>query len=87
MWLKRCIPEICLVVIDMAFCAACINRLERPQGKLLPVSQGFVPGVLMVMRQSSPTLGLWVGVTFIEDNNQVLCVLPDFSHIFLCYQR
>lgn len=57
-------------------------QLEKPQGKLVRVTQGEVFDVAVDLRQDSPTFGQWVGAMLNEDNKQMLWVPPGFAHAF-----
>ena len=57
-------------------------QLEKPQGKLVRVTQGEVYDVAVDLRESSPTFGQWVGVHLSSDNKQLLWVPPGFAHGF-----
>lgn len=57
-------------------------QLEKPQGKLVRVTQGEVYDVAVDLRQSSPTFGQWVGARLSADNKQMLWVPPGFAHAF-----
>lgn len=53
------------------------------QGKLVRVVQGRVFDVAVDLRQSSATLGQWVGVYLDADKHQQLWVPPGFAHGFV----
>jgi dTDP-4-dehydrorhamnose 3,5-epimerase len=57
-------------------------QLEKPQGKLVRVTQGEVYDVAVDLRKSSATFGQWVGVHLSADNKQLLWVPPGFAHAF-----
>jgi dTDP-4-dehydrorhamnose 3,5-epimerase len=57
-------------------------QLEKPQGKLVRVTQGEVYDVVVDLRESSTTFGQWVGVHLSADNKQLLWVPPGFAHGF-----
>ena len=58
-------------------------QIQHPQGKLVRVVQGRVFDVVVDLRQSSPTLGQWVGVYLDAQKHQQLWVPPGFAHGFV----
>lgn len=58
-------------------------QIQQPQGKLVRVARGRVFDVAVDLRQSSATLGQWVGVELSEDNCRQLWVPPGFAHGFV----
>ena len=58
-------------------------QIQNPQGKLVRVVQGRVFDVAVDLRQSSATLGQWVGVYLDADKHQQLWVPPGFAHGFV----
>lgn len=55
---------------------------QKPQGKLIRVTQGEVYDVVVDLRQDSPTLGQWLGTWLSAENKQLLWVPPGFAHGF-----
>ena len=58
-------------------------QIERPQGKLVWVTQGSVFDVFGDLRQNSPTFGQWDGHILSEENKERLWVPPGLAHGFL----
>ena len=58
-------------------------QIQHPQGKLVRVVQGQVFDVVVDLRQSSPTLGQWVGVYLDAQKHQQLWVPPGFANGFV----
>lgn len=57
-------------------------QLEKPQGKLVRVSQGEVYDVAVDLRVKSPTFGQWAGVYLSSENKRLFWVPPGFAHGF-----
>ncbi|VFR50040.1 dTDP-4-dehydrorhamnose 3,5-epimerase [plant metagenome] len=58
-------------------------QIQRPQGKLVRVTQGAVFDVAVDLRRASPSFGKWVGVELSGDNKRQLWVPPGFGHGFV----
>ena len=58
-------------------------QIQRPQGKLVRVTQGAVFDVAVDLRRSSPRFGKWVGVELSSDNKRQVWVPPGFAHGFV----
>jgi dTDP-4-dehydrorhamnose 3,5-epimerase len=54
----------------------------RPQGKLVRVVMGEILDVIVDLRRSSLTFGVWNGVSLSETNQQMLWIPPGFAHGF-----
>lgn len=57
-------------------------QIARAQGKLIRCTLGEVFDVAVDLRRSSPSFGLWVGVTLSADNKRMAWVPPGFAHGF-----
>ncbi|GGN37382.1 dTDP-4-dehydrorhamnose 3,5-epimerase [Marinomonas arctica] len=55
----------------------------KPQGKLVRVVRGEVFDVVVDIRKSSPTYGLWAGVLLSEENKRQFWVPPGLAHGFV----
>jgi len=65
-------------------CAASTTRAgEAAQGKLVWVTSGTVFDVLVDLRQSSPTFGVWDGYVLSTETHDRLWVPPGCAHGFL----
>jgi dTDP-4-dehydrorhamnose 3,5-epimerase len=58
-------------------------QIQQAQGKLVRCTQGEVFDVAVDLRQSSSTLGQWVGVVLNEENKRQFWVPEGFAHGFL----
>ncbi len=73
------------------FSRSCRNTLrgglhyqcERPQGKLVWVSQGEVLDVAVDIRPDSTTFGQWVSEVLSDTNHRMMWIPPGFAHGFL----
>lgn len=58
-------------------------QVERPQGKLVWVTQGAVFDAFVDLRRGSPTFGAWDGHILSEENKERLWIPPGCAHGFL----
>jgi len=58
-------------------------QLENIQGKLVRVVAGSVFGVVVDIRQDSPTYGKWMGIELSAKNHKQLWIPPKLAHGFL----
>ena len=56
-------------------------QLEHPQGKLMRCTQGAVYDVIVDLRKSSSTFGLWFNIT-LDNPETIMWVPPGFAHGF-----
>lgn len=80
--------EIAFVQDNQSFSSQAVLRglhyqVEKPQGKLVRVTQGEVFDVAVDIRRGSPTLGKWVGERLSAENNKQLWIPEGFAHGFL----
>ena len=56
-------------------------QLEKPQGKLMRCTQGPVYDVIVDLRKSSRSFGLWCDIT-LDNPETIMWVPPGFAHGF-----
>ena len=56
-------------------------QVEKPQGKLVRCIQGAVYDVIVDLRRSSSTFGLWFNIT-LDNPETIIWVPPGFAHGF-----
>jgi dTDP-4-dehydrorhamnose 3,5-epimerase len=59
----------------------------RPQGKLVRVVTGEILDVIVDLRRSSPTFGVWNGVNLSETNQRMVWIPPGFAHGFRVFSE
>ena len=57
-------------------------QIRQPQGKLVRVVAGEVFDVVVDIRRSSPTFGLWVGERLSAENKKIMWIPPGLAHGF-----
>ena len=58
-------------------------QIQRPQGKLVRVTNGKVFDVAVDLRRSSPTYGKWTGTLLSGENKLMIWIPEGFAHGFL----
>ncbi len=58
-------------------------QIEKPQGKLVRITQGSVFDVAVDLRRRSPTFGRWTATRLSMENMRMLWIPPGFGHAFL----
>ena len=59
------------------------HQLNKPQGKLITVTNGAVHDIALDIRVGSPTFGRYASYHLSRDNKAVLYIPPGFAHGFL----
>ena len=62
-------------------------QVQRPQGKLLRVTEGEIFDVVVDLRRSSPTFGRWVARRLSKRNQLMLWAPTGFAHGFYVLSR
>ena len=62
-------------------------QIKQPQGKLVRVSSGKVFDVVVDIRKSSPSFGLWVGEILSAENFRQMWIPKGFAHGFLVLEE